>query len=123
MSYGPAVDASPAGRLRRHRSVPYDEVYDPLCDDSPEARTWEAALAKYNHIRSPPRSDRRALDYDNVFKCWYNGGGGTQWRQIRDFYKVASKTMDRDYQINPDKPSVVRAEEAYEEYFTWRGRR
>ena len=71
----------------------------------------------------PPRRDRHTLDYDNVFKCWYNGGGGTQWRQIRDFYKVASKPMDRDYQINPDKPSVVRAEEAYEEYFTWRGRR
>ena len=70
---------------------------------------------------APLRSDRRALDYDNVFKCWYNGGGGTHWRQIRDFYKVASKTMDRDYQINPDKPSVVRAEEAYEEYFTRRG--
>ena len=93
VSYGPAVDASPAGRLRRHRSVPYDDVYDPLCDDSPEARTWEAALAKYNQIRSPPpeRPARpRRRQRAQVLVQW-GGGGGTQWRQIRDFYKVASK--------------------------------
>ena len=74
------------------------------------------------HSQPPPERPARPRLRQRV-QVLVQWGGGTQWRQIRDFYKVASKTMDRDYQINPDKPSVVRAEEAYEEYFTWRGRR